>query len=104
MFNLGLAMAVVSSALFLVNLQYESRHLYANLDSADTVSRQLAEEKNELQTEKQSQSKPERVANLAKNQLQMVTPTLEDTVYVDKVTGLASAVPQSSMKKQSQLP
>jgi cell division protein FtsL len=98
MFNLGLAMAVVCSALYLVNLQYESRHLYAELDRAQTESRQVAVENNRLQLEKRSQSNSSRVAKLAKSQLQMVTATPEVTVYVDGATGHAGAPVQSGVK------
>lgn len=80
--NLVLLAAVLMSALFLVRTQYESRRLYAELDKAEGEARRLAVENEKLQFEKRAQATPARVQALAKEQLQMRTPTPAITQYV----------------------
>jgi cell division protein FtsL len=80
--NLVLLMAVLASALFLVRTQYESRRLYAELDSAAGNARKLEVEHERLELEKRAQATPLRVEKLAKEQLQMRTATPAITQYV----------------------
>jgi cell division protein FtsL len=80
--NLMLVLAVVLSGLFLVNLQYQSRHLYSELDREQTQARRLANENDRLQAEKRAQATSARVEKLARTQLQMHTATPAFTTYV----------------------
>lgn len=88
--NLFLLLGVVASALYLVNVQYESRQLYAELDRARAQARKLAQEQDRLQLEKRAQATSARVEQLARVRLQMhpVNPAI--TVYVARP---ASATP-----------
>jgi cell division protein FtsL len=84
--NLVLLLAVVASALYLVNVQYESRRLFSELDRSRSEARRLEVDLERLQVEKRAQATPLRVERLAKTQLQMrpVTPAI--THYLDKDT------------------
>jgi cell division protein FtsL len=84
--NLVLLLAVVASALYLVNVQYESRRLFSELDRSRSEARRLAADLERLHVEKRAQATPLRVERLAKTQLQMrpVTPAI--THYLDKDT------------------
>lgn len=80
--NLLLLLGVVLSALYLVNLQYESRRLYAELDRAQNQARRLATENERLQLERRTQGTSARVEKLAKGQLHMRAATPAVTAYV----------------------
>lgn len=73
--NLVLLVAVLASALYLVNVQYESRRLFSAIDKATAESRRLVSENKRLQVEKQGMAASMRVERLAKDQLQMRTAT-----------------------------
>ena len=90
--NLVLLLAVVASALYLVNVQYESRRLFSELDRSHSEARQLAADLERLNVEKRAQATPLRVERLAKTQLQMrpVTPAI--THYLDKGTAAGAVV------------
>ena len=80
--NLVLLLAVVLSAIYLVNVQYESRRLFTELDKAQSEERRLASELDRLQVEKRAQATSARVEKLAREKLQMrlVLPAI--TTYV----------------------
>jgi len=80
--NLVLLLGVVLSALYLVNVQFESRRLYSALDHAQTEGRKLAHENERLQVEKRALATSARVETLAKTQLQMRPATPAITAYV----------------------
>jgi len=80
--NLVLLLGVVLSALYLVNVQYESRRLYSDLDRAKARAHQLATENERLQVEKRAQATSARVESLAKSRLQMRAATPAITTYV----------------------
>jgi cell division protein FtsL len=80
--NLMLLLAVLVSSLYLVNVQYESRRLYTELDKARSATRRLEADNERLQVEKRAQATPLRVEKLAKEQLQMRTATPATTLYV----------------------
>ncbi len=69
--NLVLLLAVLASALYLVNIQYESRRLFTDLDHAISEGHKLELEYERLQLEKRAQATPLRVEKLAKEQLRM---------------------------------
>ena len=80
--NLVLLLAVLASALYLVNVQYESRRLVTALDKARAEALRLETDNERLQVEKRAQATPLRVEQLAKAQLQMRTVTPAITHYV----------------------
>ena len=89
--NLVLLVAVLSSALYLVHMQYESRRLFVELERAHATARQLETEKERLQVEKRAQATPLRVEKLAKEQLKMRTATPAITQYVTQPAGTPAA-------------
>ena len=80
--NLVLLLAVLASALYLVNVQYESRRLFSAIDKLNSDATKLEAENERLQVEKRAQATPLRVEKLAKEQLQMRTATPAITNYV----------------------
>lgn len=80
--NLMLLLAVVASAIYLVNVQYESRRLFTELDKAQAEERRLSSEFERLKVEKRAQATSARVERLAREKLQMrqVLPAI--TTYV----------------------
>jgi cell division protein FtsL len=80
--NLVLLLAVVLSALYLVNVQYESRRLFSALDRAQSEARKLAQENERLQVEKRAQATSARVELLARTRLAMRPVTPGITTYV----------------------
>ena len=82
--NLVLLLAVLLSAMALVQAQYESRRLFIDLERAQAESRRLQTEHERLQAEKRAQATPLRVERLAKEQLQMRPATPAITQYVTR--------------------
>jgi len=82
--NLVLLAAVLVSAFYLVHTQYESRRLYTALDRAQSQSRQLNVEYEQLVVQRRAQATSARVQQLATRQLQMrpVTPGITQYVVV----------------------
>mgnify|MGYP000873738360 FL=1 len=80
--NLVLLLGVVLSAIYLVNVQYESRRLYSELDRAKSQAHRLAVDSERLQVEKRAQATSARVEKLAKSQLQMRAANPAITTYV----------------------
>ncbi len=80
--NLVLLVGVIASALYLVQVQYESRRLYAEIEKAQNEYRRLEVEHERLQVEKRAQATPGRVEKLAREQLQMRSATPAITQYV----------------------
>ena len=75
-----LLLAVIASALYLVQTQYAARRLFTELDQAIAKNRQL-EERERLQVEQRAQSAPVRIEKLAQ-ELGMETATPALTTYV----------------------
>ena len=80
--NLTLLVTVLASALYLVQVQYESRRLYAEIERAQGQARKLEVEHERLQVDKRAQATPARVERLAKQQLHMKPATPAITHYV----------------------
>ena len=91
-FNFFLLLAVLASSLYLVNLQYESRQIYSELDKARSLARSIETDNKRLQVEKRAQAAPLRVEKLAKEQLQMRTVTPAITHYVSYSAETANPV------------
>lgn len=90
--NLVLLLGVVLSALYLVNVQYQSRRLYSELDRAQSQALKLAAENERLQVEKRAQATSARVEILAKSKLQMRAATPAVTSYVSYVNSTVAPV------------
>jgi cell division protein FtsL len=80
--NLVLLLAVLASALYLVNVQYESRRLFTDLDKAHSQARRIETERERLRVDRREQATPGRVERLAKDKLHMQTATPAITHYV----------------------
>jgi cell division protein FtsL len=92
--SLVLLLAVMASALYLVNVQYQSRHLYTELEHANSEGRRLDTERDRLQVERRAQAAPQRVEKLARERLQMRPATPAITHYVAYSDGSAAAAAQ----------
>ena len=79
--NIVLLLAVLASALYLVNVQYASRRLFSDLDRATSEAHRLDVELDRLQVEKRAQATPLRVEKLARDKLQMRNATPAITTY-----------------------
>jgi cell division protein FtsL len=90
--NLVLLLAVLVSAVYLVNVQYESRRVFTELDRARTEAKRLESEFERLQVEKRAQATPARVEKLAREKLQMRQASPAITTYV------TYSVPQTQEK------
>ena len=103
--NLVLLLAVLFSAIYLVNVQYESRRLFTELDKAQNEDRRLSSELDRLQVEKRAQATSARVEKLAREKLQMrlVLPAITTYVsYGDPAT--AASAPQAKVANTAALP
>lgn len=89
--NLLLLLAVMMSAIFLVNTQYQSRKLFTELDRAETEARRLATDQQRLQVEKRAQATPQRIETLAREKLQMKPASPAITQYVKDGTATGAA-------------
>ena len=100
--NLLLLLAVLASALYLVNVQYESRRQFSAMDKSLNEARLLETENERMQVEKRAQATPLRVEKLARERLQMRSATPAITHYVNagtgSVLGSASATPPETVK------
>ncbi len=102
--NLVLLLAVLASSLYLVDLQYDSRRLFSDLDKARAQAHRLEVDKERLQVEKRAQATPLRVERLAKEQLQMRSTTPAITHYVtyrDASPAAAGAVDTASVQRNA---
>ena len=77
-----LLVALIGSALYLVNTSYESRRLFALLDRARAEHKQLDTEHKRLDAERQAQATTLRVEKTAREKLRMRTATPAVTQYV----------------------
>lgn len=80
--NLFLLLLVVLCALYLVNVQYESRRLFSELDRARAQAHKLDLDNERLQLEKRAQATAARIEKLARTRLQMRPLSPAVTVYV----------------------
>ena len=85
--NIVLLLAVVASALYLIQVQYESRRLVSELDRIKAESARLRMEQERLQVERRAQATPQRVEALARQQLTMRHATPAVTQYVGLPSG-----------------
>jgi cell division protein FtsL len=69
--NLVLLLAVLVTALYLVNLQHESRRLYVAMERARSVADRLAADHDQLMVQHRALATPARIQQLAVRELQM---------------------------------
>ena len=80
--NMILLAAVLGSAFYLVELQYESRTVYTAMDKTQAAARKLTTERETLEVQKRAQTAALRVQSIAREQLAMREATPSITQYV----------------------
>ncbi len=98
--NFLLVLALLLSALYLVNVQYQSRRLFTELDRANAQSRTLAAEFERLKVERQAMATPARLERIAKEKLQMRAATPSITYYVNGRGANATLVGPAAQEPQ----
>ena len=81
--NVLLLVALVVSSIYLVQISYETRRLFSELDRAQSQHHQLDVEFERLQAERQAQATPSRVEKAARERLAMRSATPAITHYVN---------------------
>jgi cell division protein FtsL len=89
--NVLLLIALLASCIYLVQVSYNARRLFAELDQAQSAENRLNTEFERLQTEQRSQATPLLVEKTARQKLNMRTATPAITHYVG-YEGAASSV------------
>lgn len=82
--NVALLLAVIVSALYLVQVSYDSRRLYSDKNRAEKTAVQLRQEAERLDLERRAQGTHARVDKLARERLQMRNVTPAITEYVEE--------------------
>jgi cell division protein FtsL len=85
--NIVLLIALIASGLYLVQVSFQSRQLFAELDKARNLQRALDIEHEKLQAERQAQATPLRVERTARERLSMRGATPGITEYVTLPAG-----------------
>lgn len=82
--SIVLLAAVIFSALYLVQVQYQSRRLVTQLERAEAQGRLLDIDHARLQVERRAQARALRVAQLAQDKLSMrpISPAITEYVTV----------------------
>ncbi|MFN3414759.1 MAG: cell division protein FtsL [Caldimonas sp.] len=88
--NVLLFVGLIVSGLYLVHVSYQARRLFTQVERAQAEERALETAHEQLQLEKRTQATALRVEKLAREKLQMRTPTAAVTQYVH-YEGAASA-------------
>ncbi len=81
--NLALLLALVASSLYLVQVSYESRTLYSQLDRARAEAATLEADYRRLDVEREQRATRTRVLAAARDRLQMTTPTPETAIRIE---------------------
>jgi cell division protein FtsL len=90
--NILLLVALLVSAVYLVQTSYQTRQLFVALDRERSSARQLEAEAERLTVERRAQATSLRVESVAREQLQMRVATPAVTQYVsESAEGAASA-------------
>lgn len=80
--NVLLFVGLIVSGLYLVHVSYQARRLFTQVERAQAEERALETAHEQLQLEKRTQATPLRVEKIAREKLQMRTPTAAVTQYV----------------------
>ena len=88
--NLALAVFLVLSGLYLVRISYESRRLFAEIEGAHGIERQLEADRKRLEAERQAQATNLRVERTARDKLAMRSASPATTQYVSDAGATAT--------------
>ncbi|OIQ65259.1 cell division protein FtsL [mine drainage metagenome] len=93
-------LAVVLTALYLVNVQYQSRQLFFELDQARGRTHKLDIENQRLEIEKRTLATSARIERLARSRLQMRSANPSITTYVTDTRSAAvpAVAPAATIK------
>lgn len=94
--NAVLLACALASGLWLVQVQYQSRRLFTELEAAQGNQRKLSAEVQRLQADIRAHAAASRVEKIAKTQLQMRAADPAITQYVPLPTASASATTRVS--------
>ena len=90
--NIILAVVLLLSCFWLIRTSYESRHLFVELEKAQSQSHELQIDFDRLQVDKRAQATPLRVERLAREKLHMFNNSPSYTHYVNtSASGVAPA-------------
>ncbi len=89
--NVLMLVALIASSVYLVQVSYQARRLFNDLDKAQSQARQLEVDFDRLQAERQAQATPSRVEKAAREKLAMRTVSPSVTHYVSVPAVPASA-------------
>lgn len=89
--NVLLLIALLACALILVNTQYQARHLFIELERAQTQARQLEVAWAQLQLDQSNLGKHGRIQASATKELNMVPVTSDRTQYLTIKSGEPSS-------------
>ena len=79
-----LALCLVLCALFLVNSQYQARRLFIDLEREQARTRQLENEKKELELKQSTLAQHARIEAGARSELGMMAPMPANTLYLTR--------------------
>ena len=85
--NIMLLLAVVASALYLVQVSYESRRQFVQLERERIQTQQLEQEAEKLRLQLRAQATHLRVDLIAREKLKMSVATPAVTQYLDAAAG-----------------
>jgi cell division protein FtsL len=91
--NLLLLVALLASSVYLVRVSYDARHLFGELDRAQSQQRQLETEYGRLDAERQTQATSARVEKTARDRLRMAPASPAITRPVTLAASAARAEP-----------
>ena len=94
--NVVLALVVLLSCFWLIRTSYESRHLFVELEKAQSQSHALQIDFERLQLDKRAQATPLRVEKLAREKLHMFNNSPAVTHYVNTSASGLSAPSQEA--------
>jgi len=80
--NIILAMILIACALSLINAQYQARHLFIELESEQSLSKQYELQWTQLRLDQSTYGKHARIEETATQNLNMVPVTPEHTQYL----------------------
>ena len=80
--NVALVVGILSTAVVLINTQYDSRRLYTAVDQEGLRARQLVIEYESLRVQRRAEVAPARVQTVAVTRLKMRAPDPSITEYV----------------------
>ncbi|MFZ6691245.1 cell division protein FtsL [Undibacterium sp. SXout20W] len=80
--NIFLALLLIACALSLINAQYQARHLFIELESEQSLSKQYELQWTQLKLDQSTYGKHARIEETATRELGMIVVTPERTQYL----------------------